>query len=107
MDAMKNDLITGLPETVWTMSHESPPWNNDSQSEFTNNIQSSFVYEEGTPLPLRTIHATVEAGVLSKKYPQTEWVSVGVTISDMHTTRESVKTKDFEEFVERMEHIII
>jgi dipeptidase D len=103
MEPMKHDIVSGFSETEWTMSHESPPWNNDTTSQFLNNIQTSFVDRDGTPLPLKTTHAAVECGILSKKYPQTEWISVGATISDMHTTRESILVKDFEEFVERME----
>jgi di/tripeptidase len=106
MEPMKNDLTSGFPEIEWTMSHESPPWNNDAPSQFLSDIQASFVDGTDTSLPLKTTHAAVECGILSKKYPQTEWVSVGGTISDMHTTRESIKTKDFEEFVERMEALI-
>jgi len=106
MEPMKNDITSGLSETVWTMSHESPPWNNDTTSQLLKNIQASFVDGANTSLPLKTTHAAVECGILSKKYPQTEWISVGATISDMHTTRESMLVKDFEEFVERMESLI-
>jgi len=103
---MKNTLITELAETVWTMSHESPPWNNNSHSELLSHIQESFLDEENSFLPLISTHAAVECGILSQKYPQTEWISIGVTISDMHTTRESIKEEDFKIFIERMEKFI-
>jgi dipeptidase D len=107
IETMKNDLMSELTETVWTISHESPPWNNNTQSQFLSDVQASFVDKTNIPLPLQTTHAAVECGLLAKKYPQTEWISVGATISDMHTTKESIKTKDLEEFVERMENMIL
>ncbi len=106
MEPMKNDILTGLPEMTWTMSHESPPWNNNAHSLLLDQIQKAFLNEENESIPLLTTHAAVECGLLAKKYPQTEWISVGATISDMHTTRESIKIKDFEEFIERMELFI-
>lgn len=106
IEPMKNDIINWLSDTTWTLSHESPPWCSHLTSSLLRDIQETFVDEEEIPLPLITTHATVEAGLLSKKYPQTEWVSVGATISDMHTTRESLRIKDFEEFVEKLERLI-
>lgn len=102
MEPMKNDIIMGLPNTNWTMNHESPPWSNTIQSDLLVRIQESFLDEENHPIPLLMTHAAVEAGLLSKKYPQTEWVSVGATIADMHTTRESIQENDFKEFTERV-----
>ncbi len=102
---MKNDIIAGLTETTWTLSHESPPWICASETPLLSKTQEVFC-RDNEPIPTLTTHAAVEAGLLSKKYPQTQWLSVGATIHDMHTTRESITTKDFEEFVERMEKFI-
>lgn len=89
------------------MDHESPPWNTiHTASPLIKTVQEFFQDEEGIPIPCITTHAAVECGILAKKYPQTEWVSVGASISDMHTTRESIKIHDFREFTERMEALI-
>ncbi len=102
---MKNDIIAGLPETTWTLSHESPPWICASETPLLSKIQEIF-FRDNEPIPALTTHAAVEAGLLSKKYPQTQWLSVGATIHDMHTTKESITTKDLEAFTERMEKFI-
>ena len=53
-----------------------------------------------------TTHATVEVGTLAEKYSNTEWVSIGATCHDMHTTNEHIYLADLEEFCERLEGII-
>lgn len=103
---MKTKLIHALPETEWTTSQETPVWLSDTASPFVARIQEVFRDADDEPLPAITIHATVEAGMLAQKYPQTQWVSVGATIHYMHTTEEYIETKDFEKFVERMEALI-
>lgn len=53
------------------------------------------------------MHATMEAGTLAEKYPNTEWVSIGASCHDMHTTREHIYLSDLEEFCGRLEKIIV
>jgi len=106
IEPMKTNLTTSLPETEWTMSQDTPVWLSDTASPFVTTIQEVFRDIDDEPLPAITIHATVEAGMLAQKYPQTQWVSIGATIHHMHTTEEYIETKDFEKFVERMEALI-
>ncbi len=91
-------------ETKWTMTQKSPPWVNTYKEEASliSLLQSIFIDENNSTLPLVTTHAAVECGLLAQKYPRTEWISVGATVHNMHTVEEHIKTKDFEEFVERM-----
>jgi dipeptidase D len=70
-------------------------------------MQEFFVDQEGVSLHTTVSHAAVECGILAKKYPQTNWVSVGATINNMHTTQESIQIQDFQKFVERMEQILL
>lgn len=106
IEPMKTNLITGRPETEWTMSQDTPVWLSDTTSPFVTTIQEVFRDTDDEPLPAITIHATVEAGMLAQKYPQTQWVSIGATIHNMHTTEEYIETKDFEKFIKRMEALI-
>jgi di/tripeptidase len=48
----------------------------------------------------------MESGTLAEKYPCTEWVSIGATCHDMHTTNEHIYTADLQEFCGRLEKII-
>ena len=52
------------------------------------------------------MHATMEAGTLAEKFPNTEWVSIGASCNDMHTTGEHIYLRDLEEFCGRLERII-
>ena len=106
IEPMKTNLTTSLPKTEWTMSQDTPVWLSDTASPFVASIQEVFRDTDNEPLPAITIHATVEAGMLAQKYPKTQWVSVGATIHNMHTTEEYINIRDFEEFVERMETLI-
>jgi di/tripeptidase len=106
IEPMKSELVTALPETEWTMSQDTPVWLSDATSPFVVNIQEVFRDADDEPLPAVTTHAAVEVGMLAQKYPQTQWVSVGATVHNMHTTEEYIEIKDFEKFVERMETLI-
>jgi di/tripeptidase len=57
-------------------------------------------------VPTVVTHATVEVGILADKYPGTQWLSMGATCHNMHTTREHIYLADLEEFCERLERII-
>ncbi len=103
----------------WSLSHESPVWLVESESPFVKKILETinnppFWSLSATADELwtrRTVsavgtHATIEVSTLAEKYPKTEWVSVGATCHDMHTTREHIHLCDLEEFCERMKRII-
>ncbi len=89
------------------LSHESPVWLADADSPFVRKIQESMESVNGKKIPAVTTHATVEVGTLAEKYPDTEWISIGATCHDMHTTREHIHLADLEEFCQRMERIIM
>jgi|GEM_PF-1980154 len=90
----------------WSREHASPPWESPETDILTKHIQESFVDKEGAPLETIRTHATVECGLLSEKYPETTWISVGVTIHNMHTVNEYIEIRDLEKFVERMENFL-
>ncbi len=95
-----------IAELNWSLSHESPVWLADADSPFVKKILESIESVNGKKIPAITTHATVEVSTLAEKYPDTEWVSIGATCHDMHTTREHISLSDLEEFCERMERII-
>lgn len=68
---------------------------------FVQQVLGHFRTEHGDPLPAITMHATMEAGTLAQKYPQTSWVSIGATCHDMHTAQEHIYRKDLKEFTRR------
>lgn len=106
IEIMQAEITARLSETTWTLSHQSPVWLVDDNSPLIKRLQEAFRNKDNEPLPAITIHAAVEAGVLAEKFPHTQWVSVGATVHHMHTTKEYIKTKDFERFIERMEKFL-
>lgn len=90
----------------WSLSHEWPVWLADTDSHFVKWILASIESFNGKKIPAITMHATMEAGTLAQKFPHTQWVSIGATCHDMHTTREHIYRADLEEFCGRLETIV-
>ena len=52
------------------------------------------------------IHAGLECGILSKKYPQMQMASIGPTIENPHSTRERVKIDSVKKTMEVLEELV-
>jgi len=111
---MKSRIIqklTAFPQTKtrfisYELDHESPVWYADPKNELVNKIAEALGGKKVKKIPTVTTHATVEVGTLAEKYPGTQWVSIGATCHNMHTTREHIYLSDLEEFCERLERVI-
>lgn len=88
------------------LSQEIPVWENKNTSHIADKILQKISQKESNILPAITTHATVEVWPLSSKYPKTEWVSIGATCHNMHTTEEHIYLEDFKIFYERLGYII-
>jgi len=55
---------------------------------------------------VRAIHAGLECGVISEKYPSIELASIGPTIRYPHSTREMVKIESVDKTFEVLKRII-
>lgn len=106
IDLMRERLSADCPTMRWTLSHGSPVWISDPESPVVRSVQSLWVDEDGVSLPAVTTHATMEAGILAQKFPETTWVSLGATIHGMHTIDEHIFIRDFEVFAHRMRSLI-
>jgi dipeptidase D len=105
------DIFGAFPQTKahpisYELDHETPVWYADSDNEFIQNIAQTMQGKKWPEIPTVVTHATVEVGILADKYPGTQWVSIGATCHNMHTTREHIVLSDLEEFCERLEKII-
>lgn len=100
------DQLNGWNILNWSLSHEWPVWLADANSPFVRWILESIKSYNGKSIPAITMHATMEAGTLAEKFPNTEWVSIGASCHDMHTIREHIYLTDLEEFCGRLEKII-
>ncbi len=90
----------------YELDHETPVWYADPENEFIQNIAETVSGKKWPLVPTVVTHATVEVGILADKYPGTQWLSMGATCHNMHTTREHIYLADLEEFCERLERVI-
>lgn len=95
-----------LHRLEYELDHETPVWYADAENDFIHHITHAISNKKGSKIPTVATHATVEVGILADKYPGTQWVSIGATCHNMHTTREHIYLRDLEEFCERLERII-
>jgi len=71
-----------------------PAWKPEENS-FTREVATAMESEFGSAKTM-AIHAGLECGVLSQKYPQIEFASIGPTIRYPHSTRECVNLASVE-----------
>ncbi len=71
-----------------------PAWKPEENS-FTREVAKAVKAEFGR-VNTSAIHAGLECGILSQKFPQTEFASIGPTIRYPHSTRECVDLKSVE-----------
>lgn len=105
------DILGKFPQTKghsisYELDHETPVWYADPENEFIQNIAETVSGKKWPKVPTVITHATVEVGILADKYPGTQWLSMGATCHNMHTTREHVHLADLEEFCERLERVV-
>jgi dipeptidase D len=81
-----------------------PSWQPDINS-FTKIVDSSMkeVYGESKMV---VIHAGLECGVISQKYPDIQIASIGPTIRYPHSTREEVKLDSVEMTFEVLKRVV-
>lgn len=96
IEIMREKIFSSLSVLQWQESCSTRAWVS-TLSDFTSKIQTHF-----WDIPPIITHATMEAGVLSDKYPDIEWVSVGPTVANMHTVDESFLVSDFDSFAQSM-----
>lgn len=110
LNRMRRKITKGLEkyEINWEIGNEIAAWANNPESEFVQSILTS-VREQSKKydLPAVVMHATMEAGILAEKYPDTEWVSMGATVYNMHSIHEHIYKKDLEEFCHRLERVVL
>ncbi|MCB9807392.1 hypothetical protein H6768_06005 [Candidatus Peribacteria bacterium] len=103
---MNRFIKTSKARVTLEMSSENPVWYADPHSPFVQSILRSIEAYNGKSLPAITMHATMEAGILTERYPDIQWVSLGATVHGMHTTHEHIYKADLEEFCGRIELIV-
>ncbi len=81
-----------------------PAWK-PQKGKFVNSVEVHMQKQFGKS-KLYAIHAGLECGVLSDKYPQIEFASIGPTIQYPHSTREKVNLKSVKNTYKVLQSII-
>lgn len=105
-EKLSSSAETKKQPVSYELDHETPVWFADPDNDFIQNIAKTINNKKEIKIPTIATHATVEVGILADKYPGTQWVSIGATCHNMHTTREHIYLTDLEEFCKRLERII-
>ncbi len=81
-----------------------PAWKPE-ENAFTREVATAMSAEFGS-VKTMAIHAGLECGVLSQKYPQIEFASIGPTIRYPHSTRECVDLESVERTFRVVERLV-
>lgn len=71
-----------------------PEWSPKPESEFLNYVKEQYETILNKPVKINVIHGGLETGMISKKIPGIDMISIGPTIIGEHTTKERVKISD-------------
>jgi dipeptidase D len=87
-----------------TEQYKYPAWR-PKTNEFTKIVNESMRYIFGRS-EYKAIHAGLECGLISEKYPNMKFASIGPTICHPHSTREMVKLDSVDKTFEVVEEIV-
>ncbi|MCB4748442.1 MAG: M20/M25/M40 family metallo-hydrolase, partial [Sulfurovum sp.] len=111
MDMVSLDTLTSNTAEIFKaygfeikVEDKYPAWKPDI-TNFTNLIDEKMREVFGKS-KLMAIHAGLECGVISTKYPQIKFASIGPTIRYPHSTREMVNIDSVEKIFEVLNRVI-
>ncbi len=67
-----------------------PGWNPDPESPILGLMQATYQDLFGQEPEIMAVHAGLECGVIGAKYPEMDMISIGPTLSDVHSPAESL-----------------
>ncbi|ADV45676.1 M20/M25/M40 family metallo-hydrolase [Nitratifractor salsuginis] len=112
--AMSDGDLQSLADRTETLLHRYgfevsreeayPAWKPEV-NEFTLKV-AEFLKEEFGHSEMKAIHAGLECGILSQKYPQIKMASIGPTIENPHSVRERVDLESVERTFGALKKII-
>ena len=98
-------LAKRLGGTV-TIAGDYPEWPYNPDSRLYALIADLYEKQNGKKPAVETIHAGLECGILGKKMPGLDMVSIGPDILDIHTTKESLDTASVARTYELVLHVL-
>ncbi|MFX0138216.1 MAG: beta-Ala-His dipeptidase [Candidatus Hodarchaeota archaeon] len=83
-------------EFSYTIDSDYPGWNPNFESDLLAKCKETYKELFNKDLKIKAIHAGLECGILKKKFPQMEMVSIGPTNSDAHSPNEKLRINSVE-----------
>src|SRR5574344_400940 len=104
IDSSKYD-IANMGERVFKLAGADvthgdgyPGWEPNPKSKIANAIAAKYKELFGTEPKIKAIHAGLECGLFSKKYPTLDMASIGPTMRGVHSPDERLNIKDTQKF---------
>jgi len=94
----KNKALMDLSnlEFSYTIDSDYPGWTPNFESDLLAKCKETYKELFNKDLKIKAIHAGLECGILKKKFPQMEMVSIGPTNSDAHSPNEKLRINSVE-----------
>ncbi len=83
-------------EITFTIDSEYPGWIPNFESKLLTKCKETYNELFNEELKIRAVHAGLECGILKKKFPQMEMVSIGPTTEGAHSPDERLLIKSVE-----------
>lgn len=88
--ARRIEALARLVGSTTTRTGEYPGWNYEADSKIRDLCVSVYKEVTGTDAQIQAIHAGLECGLLKKKLPQTDMISFGPNLRNVHTPDEQL-----------------
>ncbi|OXU14731.1 beta-Ala-His dipeptidase [Sedimentisphaera salicampi] len=83
-----------------------PGWEPAGSSDLLGKAEDAFEKVAGRPAEMEIIHAGLECGIISRKYPGIQLISMGPELKDIHSPQEKVKISSIGECFEVLKAIL-
>jgi dipeptidase D len=106
LEVLVAETVSGLEPDGYTtkISDKYPAWKPE-KNELVEFLAKALEKEFGS-VDISAIHAGLECGILSEKYPNIQFASIGPTIRYPHSTRECVDLKSVERIFEVVKRVV-
>lgn len=84
------EILSRLVAAKCTRANQYPAWQYEADSRIRDLCVRVYKELTGTDAQIQAIHAGLECGLLKQKLPQTDMISFGPNLSDVHTPGEQL-----------------
>ncbi len=95
-----------LAGAEYTVDSEYPGWTPVYNSHLLTAAKESYRILFGSEPQVKTIHAGLECGLISEKYPAMEMISFGPTLRAVHTPEERLHIPSVQRFWDHLVHLL-